>query len=131
MLSAFVLQAGKYLLNAVQTAYRFLLVEPDVFSRLWDWSCFLDLVQKLANHDMVDDDKLVKNISDLRWCGLQILSVIFKMNDTAISSFSIGSEEALGCLLRLVLFRLFSLSLLFNAKFVCCFLLSSFAWFYF
>ncbi|RVX17094.1 Midasin [Vitis vinifera] len=70
------LMAGKHLLNSVQTAYRFLLMEPDVFSRLWDWSCFLDLVQKLANLDMVDDDKFVKNISDIRWCGLQILFVI-------------------------------------------------------
>lgn len=103
MLSAFVLQAGKHLLNSVQTAYRFLLMEPDVFSRLWDWSCFLDLVQKLANLDMVDDDKFVKNISDIRWCGLQILFVILKMNDTAIANFGIGAEEALGCLLRLVL----------------------------
>uniref|UniRef100_F6HXY6 Midasin n=2 Tax=Vitis vinifera TaxID=29760 RepID=F6HXY6_VITVI len=93
-------KAGKHLLNSVQTAYRFLLMEPDVFSRLWDWSCFLDLVQKLANLDMVDDDKFVKNISDIRWCGLQILFVILKMNDTAIANFGIGAEEALGCLLR-------------------------------
>ena len=115
MLSAFVLQAGKHLLNSVQTAYRFLLMEPDVFSRLWDWSCFLDLVQKLANLDMVDDDKFVKNISDIRWCGLQILFVILKMNDTAIANFGIGAEEALGCLLRLVLSHLFLSQFLFSA----------------
>ena len=118
MLSAFVLQGGKYLLSAVQTTYRFLLMEPDVFSRLWDWSCFVDLVQKLANLDMGDDDKFVKNLSDLRWCGLQILSIILKMNDTTIANFSIGAEEALGCLLRLVLFHLFSFFLLFNTNFL-------------
>lgn len=93
-------KVGKHLLSAVQTAYRFLLMEPDVFSRLWDWSCFLDLIQKLVNLGMGGDDKFARNISDIRWCGLQILSVILKMNDMTIANFGIGAQEAVGCLLR-------------------------------
>lgn len=69
-------------------------MERDVFSRLWDWSGFLGLVQKLANVDMGN------NIPDIRWCGLQISTIILKMNDTAITNDGIGSVEALGCLSR-------------------------------
>lgn len=44
-----------------------------------------------------------EEISDIRWCGMQILSIILKMSDKAIENFGVGAEEAASCLLRCVL----------------------------
>ncbi|RVW52071.1 Midasin [Vitis vinifera] len=90
--------AGFYSARSTLSYFRF---APPPFERMLIKGSVSELpAKKLANLDMVDDDKFVKNISDIRWCGLQILFVILKMNDTAIANFGIGAEEALGCLLR-------------------------------
>ncbi|XP_058077090.1 midasin isoform X2 [Magnolia sinica] len=89
-----------YLLDAIRVSYRILLMEPKVFSELWDWSCFLDLVQQCANVEQHDDLEFIKNIQDIRWCGIQILSIILRMSDRATENFGLGAEKALLCFLR-------------------------------
>ncbi|XP_052182550.1 midasin isoform X2 [Diospyros lotus] len=89
-----------YLLNVVRASYRLLLACPEVFSSLWDWSCFLDLVQHYVDLDPGDNMELLKNVSDLRWCGIQILSVILKLNDGTTGNFGLTAEESFTCSLR-------------------------------
>ena len=85
------------------TSYRLLVAETHFFSKYWDWSCFLDFVKEAVNLDQGSDVKFEKDISDIRWCGIQILSVILNMNDRAVAKFGVGAEEAHSCLLRFVL----------------------------
>ncbi|XP_021901671.1 midasin-like isoform X2 [Carica papaya] len=85
-------------LHVVHISYRFLMMEPEVFCELWDWSCFLDLVRKTL--DMGSHLEFAKDISDVRWCAVQVLSIILRMNDRATASLGVGAEEALSCLLR-------------------------------
>ncbi|CAA3030250.1 Midasin [Olea europaea subsp. europaea] len=54
------------ILNVVRASYRFLALEPEIFTRLWDWSCFLDLVWQSANLDPSKDTELRMNVSDIR-----------------------------------------------------------------
>ncbi|XP_017978548.1 PREDICTED: midasin [Theobroma cacao] len=89
-----------YYLHVVRTSYRLLVMETEFFSKYWDWSCFLDLVKKVVILDQGSDVKFEKDIADIRWCAIQILSVILKMNDRATSKFGVGAEEAHSCLLR-------------------------------
>ncbi|KAF2301014.1 hypothetical protein GH714_019271 [Hevea brasiliensis] len=86
-------------LLASQVSYRFLLLEPEFFSVRWDWSCFLELVKVTLNLDMSHGAQ-DEEISDIRWCGIQILSISLKMSDKAIENFGVGAEEAASCLLR-------------------------------
>lgn len=88
---------------AVRISYRLLLVEPEFFSEHWDWSCFLDFIKESLNLDLVNCAKHEKVIVDLAWCGIQILSTILEMRDSAVEYFGLGAEEAALCLLRLVL----------------------------
>ncbi|XAR49908.1 hypothetical protein NMG60_11004091 [Bertholletia excelsa] len=89
-----------YLLNVVRASYRLLLLQPEVFSTLWDWSCFLDLLKQCLDFDPGDNVEFLKNVSDIRWCGIQILSIILKINDKATANFGLTAEEAFPCLLR-------------------------------
>ncbi|CAI9114384.1 OLC1v1015101C1 [Oldenlandia corymbosa var. corymbosa] len=92
---------GSRLLKVVRTSYRFLLAEPGVFTTLWNWSSFMDFVQLLANSDLFEGDEVLKrNILDIRWCGIQILSWVMKLHDRAASKFNLGPEEAFLCYLR-------------------------------
>ncbi|KAK9282643.1 hypothetical protein L1049_010862 [Liquidambar formosana] len=93
-------EGGTHFLDAARISYRLLLMEPEVFSKLWDWSCFLDVVQQLANLDRGDSADFVKNMSDLRWCAIRILLVILKMSERANTNFGIEPKEELTCLLR-------------------------------
>nr|XP_043616411.1 midasin-like [Erigeron canadensis] len=100
------LQERVHLLDAVRVSYRLLLAETDVFSRLWDWSRFLDFVHEITTFDGGNADLLM----DIRWCAAQILTVVLKMNDGFVrknrtsdmvtSDFGFDDEEAFGCLLR-------------------------------
>lgn len=90
------------MLYAVRASYRLLLMEPKVFSELWDWSCFLDLLERIAAFDFGDAAAKWNDILDIRWCGIQILSVILKISDRATQNFGMGMDEAFLCLLRLV-----------------------------
>ncbi|XP_040935632.1 midasin isoform X2 [Gossypium hirsutum] len=87
-------------LHVVRTSYRLLVAETNVFSKYWDWSCFLDFVREVVNLDQGSDISFQKDISDIRWCGIRILSVILNMNDKAVSKFGVGAEEAHSCFLR-------------------------------
>lgn len=98
----FLNQVITHYLHVVRTSYRLLVVETNVFSKYWDWSCFLDFVTEVVNLDQGSDISFQKDISDIRWCGIRILSVILNMNDKAVSKFGVGAEEAHSCFLRYV-----------------------------
>ncbi|KAJ4957407.1 hypothetical protein NE237_024518 [Protea cynaroides] len=91
---------GTHLLNAVRTSFRFLLIKPKVFSELWDWSCFLNLVQHSLNVGSGNNPELLK--VEINWCGIQILSIVLRMSesDRAKSCFGLDAENSLSCLLR-------------------------------
>ncbi|GAU42105.1 hypothetical protein TSUD_350790, partial [Trifolium subterraneum] len=72
-------------LRVARISYRFLLLKPEIFSKLWDWSCFLEL-QPCK--------------SDLIWCRGQILRVVLKSGSRANESLNIEAQEAYACLLR-------------------------------
>lgn len=101
----FLLQDGTRVLLAVGVSYRLLIVKYDFFSKLQKWSCFLDLVEQCAKLDLQDStSEVVKVIKDIRWCGLQIISVILKLSCKATENLGITDEDAFSCFLRLVLF---------------------------
>lgn len=71
-------------------------MESETFTELWDWSCFLDLMKQLSNIDQHHS----RVLSDIRWCGIQILSIALKLGYEATTKWSSGSEETFACLLR-------------------------------
>ncbi|XP_019425404.1 PREDICTED: midasin isoform X2 [Lupinus angustifolius] len=74
-------------LLVARISYRFLLLDAEVFSKLWDWSCFLDLVKEPLKPDLI-------------WCGVQIVRVVLKLGYRATESLNVGAEEAFACLLH-------------------------------
>ncbi|XP_027334240.1 midasin [Abrus precatorius] len=74
-------------LHAAHISYRLLLMKPEIFSKLWNWSCFLDLIKEPCT-------------PDLKWCGVQILRVVLKLGYRATENLNIGAEEAFSSLLR-------------------------------
>lgn len=116
----FCFQTGtQYLLNVIRASYRLLLARPEVFATLWDWSCFLDLVPQSADLDPGGDAELYKNVSDMKWCGIQILSVVLKTSDRATCNTGLVPEEAFACLLRLAS-TCFLAKMLFHSLKLCC-----------
>ncbi|WCJ27054.1 Midasin [Euphorbia peplus] len=87
-------------LQAARVSYRVLLIEPEFFSRRWDWSCFMELMEKITLYFNMGHDCQDKDISDVRWCGIQILSIILKISEESIENFGVGAMEAASCLLR-------------------------------
>ena len=108
-------QVGTRILLAAQTSYR-LLVDSELFSKLCDWSCFLDLIKQSANLDLSSSGGGYADIviADIRWCGIQILSVVLKTSCRLTTDFSMETEEAFTCFLRLVLFTPLSKLLFLN-----------------
>ncbi|KAK9099489.1 hypothetical protein Syun_026534 [Stephania yunnanensis] len=91
---------GTQLLGPVRTSFRFLILEAQVFRKLWDWSPFMDLVQQCMNVNPGNSPEYLENILNIRWCGIQILSVLFKLGDKATVNFGLDAEQSLLCLLR-------------------------------
>ncbi|XP_065866775.1 midasin [Euphorbia lathyris] len=87
-------------LHAARVSYRLLLIEPEFFSRRWDWSCFMELVEKISLNFNMGHHCQDKDVSDVRWCGIQILSIILKISEESIENFGVGAVEAASCLLR-------------------------------
>ncbi|KAL4625562.1 hypothetical protein ACB092_05G035400 [Castanea dentata] len=95
-------KVGTHILCAARTSYRLLLVDSEIFSKLrnWNWSCFLDLVKQTSNPDLSSSAADNTVIADIKWCGIQILSVILKTSHIPTPHFSIGATEAFSCFLR-------------------------------
>ena len=112
-------QVGTRILCAARTSYRLLLVDSEIFSKLrnWNWSCFLDLVKQTSNPDLSSSAADNTVIADIKWCGIQILSVILKMSHIPTPHFSIGATEAFSCFLRLVMSNSLSKLLILKLKF--------------
>ncbi|KAK4427378.1 Midasin [Sesamum alatum] len=88
------------LLNVLRASYRFLILKPEVFTTLWDWSCILEVVQQSKDIAPVNDAMLRNIIFDLRWCSLGILSVVLRLSFKASANLGLGPEEALQSFLR-------------------------------
>lgn len=99
------LQVETHELHVARISYRLLLMEPEIFSKFWDWSCFLDLIKDPCK-------------PDLTWCGVQILRVLLKLGYKATENLNIGAEEAFSCLLRSVLFTFFLPHVVLKMKFL-------------
>ncbi|KAM7253719.1 hypothetical protein ACFE04_031401 [Oxalis oulophora] len=93
------IKAVAHCLSSVRTSYRFLVLETEVFTKIWDWSCYLVFPKQTLNCNVSCVTEFEEHITDLRWCSMQILSIIFKMDDRAIGNL-IGAKEGLSCLLR-------------------------------
>lgn len=76
--------------------YRFLVMEPGVFSELWDWSCFLDLLQSLGDLNLTETSQPDVEM-ELRWCTVQILSIVLKSSDKIIENVGLQANEAFIC----------------------------------
>ncbi|EOA33965.1 hypothetical protein CARUB_v10021460mg [Capsella rubella] len=87
-----------YLL-CLRVSYRFLVIRPEVFSKLWDWSCYLASMKRLSECPRQERHFLEKH-RDAVWCGIQILSVVLRCSDRVAKCFGFEVEEALSCLLR-------------------------------
>lgn len=62
-------------------------------------------MEQCAKLDLQDStSEVVKVIKDIRWCGLQIISLILKLSCKATENLGITDEDAFSCFLRLVLF---------------------------
>lgn len=97
------LKAAPHLLDIVRATYRFVQLEPTSFEGIWDWSPFLDLL--LWSDTGLEGDTLSQITADVRWCAVQILSIITRMSDEATRVFSLRiscltEEMAFACLLR-------------------------------
>ncbi|XP_057771067.1 midasin isoform X2 [Salvia miltiorrhiza] len=88
------------LLNVVRASYRFLILEPAVFTTLWDWSCFLDIVQQSADLTLVNDAMLRNILFDMRWCSVGIVSRALRLSFKASANLNTDSEEAFKSFLR-------------------------------
>ncbi|KAM0031956.1 putative P-loop containing nucleoside triphosphate hydrolase [Helianthus debilis subsp. tardiflorus] len=104
-MSHLLMQEGVHLLDAMRVSYRLLLAEPEFFSRLWDWSCFLDLLHEITGFNGENTELLM----DIRWCVVQILTIVLKMSDRFVRKkksdmtapdFGFDDEVAFACLLR-------------------------------
>ncbi|KAL8480046.1 hypothetical protein ACS0TY_026830 [Phlomoides rotata] len=84
------------LLNVVRASYRFLKLEPEIFTTLWDWSPFLDLVQQPTDLTLVNDDAML----DLRWCSIGIISMTLRLSFKASANLNIDSDKAYKSFLR-------------------------------
>ncbi|CAA7023541.1 unnamed protein product [Microthlaspi erraticum] len=87
-----------YLL-CLQVSYRFLVIRPEAFSKLWDWSCYLESMKRLSDSPRQNGHFKEKH-RDAVWCGIQILSVVLRCSDRMVGSYGFEGEEALSCLLR-------------------------------
>lgn len=71
-------------------------MEPKVFSELWDWSCFLDLLQTLGDLNLTETTQS-DEVLELRWYTVQILSIVLKSSDRIIENLGIRADEAFAC----------------------------------
>lgn len=95
-------QDGIHYLNVVRISLRLLLSDSETFTTLWDWSCFLDFVQQCAVLKQHCKPEYKENVSHIRWCTVQILSIVLKTSEKAAVNYGLGTEEAFASLLRLV-----------------------------
>lgn len=89
-------------LNVVRMSLRLLLSDTEMFTALWNWSCFLDFVQQCAVLKPHSKPEYKENVSDIRWCTVQILSIVLKTSERVTVNYGLGPKEAFASLLRLV-----------------------------
>ncbi|ERN18821.1 hypothetical protein AMTR_s00067p00107620 [Amborella trichopoda] len=87
-------------LDIVRVSYRFLKLEPKVFSTLWDWSFFLDTITKYSNINPSNSGASSETVLDIRWCCAQVLSVVMGMSDRVPLDLGLTEEMSFSCFLR-------------------------------
>ncbi|XP_073036075.1 midasin-like isoform X3 [Primulina eburnea] len=95
------------LLNVVRASYGLLMMKTDIFMSFWDWSCYLDLLQKYPDSvsldnvsDMRFNDELRDIVSDIRWCSIEILSLVLGLSFEASANLGRDSKQSIHSLLR-------------------------------
>lgn len=93
----FVSEAPAFI-QVIWASYRLLQQEPKIFQELWDWSPFLDLLRFTPK--TLDEESL-----DVRWCGVQIISIVLQMSNTATLELSstvarLTEKDSFSCHLR-------------------------------
>lgn len=93
----FVSEAPAFI-QVIWASYRLLRQEPKIFRELWDWSPFLDLLRLTPK--TLDEESL-----DVRWCGVQIISLVLQMSNTATLELSstvarLTEKDSFSCHLR-------------------------------
>ncbi|PKU87348.1 hypothetical protein MA16_Dca021296 [Dendrobium catenatum] len=83
------------IVDIIRVSYRLLLLDPKVFSELWDWSGFYDLVQHVNCPQIETANPVFNDLLDIRWCVIQMLSVVMRTSDRIIANLGMGAEEAL------------------------------------
>ncbi|CAM6097712.1 unnamed protein product [Calypogeia fissa] len=91
------------LLDVVRACYRYLQLEPKSFRDLWDWSPFLDLLCWTGPDD--PGGSLSQAGRDVRWCAVQVLSLVLRMSDVTTRALSstvsqLKEEDCFACLMR-------------------------------
>ncbi|KAJ7552529.1 hypothetical protein O6H91_06G059200 [Diphasiastrum complanatum] len=91
------------LLDVLRASYRFLHLEAKVFRDMWDWSPFLDLLLWLRPKDGVDVSSEI--VCDVRWCALQVLSVVLRISDATTRDIGhricgLSEKDTFDCLIR-------------------------------
>lgn len=95
------------LLDVVRACYRYLQLEPKSFRDLWDWSPFLDLLRWTGADNLGSSLPRTEEL-DVRWCAVQVLSLVLRMSDVTTRSLSstvsqLTEEDCFACLMRSVL----------------------------
>lgn len=80
------------------------MMDFSIFSKLWDWSCYLGLLKQSGNLGLCSSANNVELMVDIRWCVVQIISLILHLSDRATANLGMTDEDAFSCLLRLVFF---------------------------
>ncbi|GAB2269173.1 hypothetical protein Dimus_004103 [Dionaea muscipula] len=86
-------KAVTHLVFISQTTIGILLGDPELFAGRWNWSCFLDLLLQFETLRPSNSIEMV-NISYVRWCSVQILSIILKLPNLT-ECFGARDAEAL------------------------------------
>ncbi|KAL8154412.1 hypothetical protein V2J09_012172 [Rumex salicifolius] len=108
-------KAFPHVLLIFQISYRFLLVDPDYFKSIWEWSFLLKFIRQIESvhpddpeymSDMSEDsrehnaNKETNVFKDIRWLGAQILSALLNVPNRPVPNFGLTAKEALACFLR-------------------------------
>ncbi|XP_078434368.1 midasin-like protein isoform X2 [Wolffia australiana] len=88
------------LLGAARISLRFLMLKPDIISKIWSWCCFWDLLKTLSNFKEGTIVSSMSKMADLRWCAIVVLSITLKMSNKSMANVGLQADEAFLCMLR-------------------------------
>ncbi|KAL6547365.1 hypothetical protein OROMI_023086 [Orobanche minor] len=94
------------LLNVIRASYLFLILEPEVLTTKWNWSCFLDILNQSKDLTLINTAEMREIVSDMRWCSVEILSVVLNSSFKASADLGLDPDNAFQSFLRWKEFRM-------------------------